>query len=89
MRISCGRILVSANCTRIFGMGRRKRTACAVRKTPLTRAGNGDTDHGARAFADGWTAQAPCRRDAGADAARRFGHGNQNGKEFCELRLGL
>ena len=24
-----------------------------------------------------------------ADAARRFGHGNQNGKEFCELRFGL
>ena len=42
-------------------------TACAVRKAPLARAGNDDADHGARAFADGGTAQTPLRRDAGAE----------------------
>ena len=42
-------------------------TVCAVQKAPLARAGNGDTDHGARAFAGGGTAQTPRRRDAGAE----------------------
>ena len=41
--------------------------ACAVQIAPLARAGNGDTDHGARAFADGGTAETPRRRDAGAE----------------------
>ena len=42
-------------------------TACTVQKAPIARAGHGDADHGAKAFADGGTAQTPRRRDAGAE----------------------
>ena len=41
-------------------------TACAVQKAPLARAGNGDPDHGARAFEGGGAAPPPPRRGAGA-----------------------
>ena len=68
MRLRCGRILASANCALSFDMGRRKRYRLRrTKKAPLARAGNGEADHGARAFADGGTAQTPRRRGAGAE----------------------
>ena len=70
MRIWCGRILMSAYCTRIFGTGRRKRKGLRRTKSASSASGKRRAGHGARAFADGGTAPTPCKRDAGAESGR-------------------